>query len=195
MKICFASNNIKKVEEITAKLEGSSIQILSLAEVGIDEDIPETGDTFHANALQKAEYVFSRKQLFCFADDSGLQVNALGGAPGVYSARYAGPQRSTADNMDKLLLELDGKTDRSASFITVIALIHPSGTHYFEGEIKGHILHEKRGTNGFGYDPIFVPDGYTQTFAEMDADKKNSISHRAIAVDKLIAFLLQNPTI
>lgn len=190
MKICFASNNHKKLEEITAKLKGSPIELITLDETGIHEDIPETGDTFHDNALQKAQYVFDKKGIFCFADDSGLEVHALHGEPGVYSARYAGPQRDANDNMDKLLAELKGKDDRSASFKTVIALLHPTGTYFFEGEIKGTITHEKRGEKGFGYDPIFIPDGYDITFAEMSPEVKNTISHRALAVEKLVEFLL-----
>lgn len=189
MQICFASNNAKKLEEISYKLQNTGIEIISLAEAGITEDIPETGDTLQANALQKAHYVFDKTGLFCFADDTGLLVNALNGAPGVYSARYAGEQRSAEDNMNKLLLELHGSTDRSACFQTVIALIHPTGEYLFEGEIQGTISEEKRGEKGFGYDPVFVPEGYTQTFAEMPAEVKNTISHRALAVDKLIAFL------
>lgn len=189
MKICFASNNAKKLDEISYKLRNTGLEIISPAEAGITEDIPETGDTLQANALQKARYVFDKTGLFCFADDTGLLVNALNGAPGVYSARYAGEQRSAEDNMNKLLRELHGSADRSACFKTVIALIHPTGEYLFEGEIRGTISEEKRGEKGFGYDPIFVPEGYTQTFAEMPAEVKNTISHRALAVDKLIAFL------
>lgn len=193
MKICFASNNAKKLEEISQKLQGSSIELIPLAQTGITEDLPETGDTFVANAFQKARYVYERTGIRCFADDSGLEVAALGGAPGVYSARYAGEQRNDHDNMDKLLRALEGETDRSAAFVTVIALIHPSGEQWFEGKINGHILHEKRGDKGFGYDPLFVPEGYEHTFAQMDARLKNTISHRALAVDKLVDFLLKNP--
>lgn len=189
MKICFASNNIKKWQEIKDKLSIDGIEVITLEMAGITEDIPETGTTFHANALQKAQYVFDKTGLYCFADDSGLEVNVLNGAPGVYSARYAGEQRSTEDNMNKLLSELEGKEDRSASFITVIALIDEEGIHYFEGEIKGHIIGEKRGGSGFGYDPVFIPEGYTQTFAEMDSSEKNKISHRALAVADLINYL------
>lgn len=189
MKICFASNNIKKWQEIKDKLSIDGIEVITLEMAGITEDIPETGTTFHANALQKAQYVFDKTGLYCFADDSGLEVNVLNGAPGVYSARYAGEQRSTEDNMNKLLSELEGKEDRSASFKTVIALIDEEGIHYFEGEIKGHIIGEKRGGSGFGYDPVFIPEGYTQTFAEMDSSEKNKISHRALAVADLINYL------
>ena len=193
MKICFASNNPKKLEEISQKLRGSSIEIIPLSETGITEEIPETGDTFVDNAFQKARYVYERTGQYCFADDSGLEAHALGGAPGVYSAHYAGGQRDAHDNMDKLLDALKDKTDRSASFKTVIALIHPTGEYFFEGEIRGHIIHQKRGEKGFGYDPIFVPEGYDITFAEMAPDVKNTISHRALAVDKLVEFLLKNP--
>lgn len=194
MKICFASNNPKKLEEISQKLQSSSIELIPLAETGITENIPETGDTFVGNAFQKARYVYERTGLYCFADDSGLEVAALGGAPGVYSARYAGEQRDAGDNMDKLLHALEGKTDRSAAFVTVIALIHPLGEYAFEGKIGGTILTEKRGEKGFGYDPVFVPEGYDITFAQMDASVKNTISHRALAVDKLVEFLLKNPS-
>jgi len=194
MKICFASNNLKKLEEITQKLAGSAIEIIPLSETGITEDIPETGDTLLHNAFQKAHYVYERTGLFCFADDTGLEVAALNGEPGVYSARYAGPQRDANDNMDKLLRELHDKTDRSAAFKTVMALIHPKGEFAFEGEIRGNIIHEKRGEKGFGYDPVFIPEGYDITFAQMPPETKNTISHRALAVDKLVEFLLQNPT-
>lgn len=194
MKICFASNNPKKLEEISQKLQGSSIELVTLDQTGITEDIPETGDTFVDNAFQKARYVYERTGLYCFADDSGLQVTALGGAPGVYSARYAGEQRNANDNMDKLLQALHGQTDRSAAFVTVIALIHPMGEFWFDGRIAGNIIHQKRGEKGFGYDPIFVPQGHNITFAEMEATVKNTISHRALAVDKLVDFLLKNPS-
>lgn len=193
MKICFASNNPKKWEEISSKLAGSPVEIVPLSRTGITEELPETGHTFVDNAFQKARYLFERTGIFCFADDSGLEVHALGGEPGVYSARYAGEQRSAEDNMDKLLHALQGVTDRSASFKTVIALIHPSGEYTFEGEIRGHITTARRGVKGFGYDPVFVPEGYDLTFAEMPAAQKNTISHRALAVDKLVRFLLENP--
>ena len=193
MKICFASNNPKKWEEISSKLAGSPVEIVPLSRTGITEELPETGHTFVDNAFQKARYLFERTGIFCFADDSGLEVHALGGEPGVYSARYAGEQRSAEDNMDKLLHALQGVTDRSASFKTVISLIHPSGEYTFEGEIRGHITTARRGVKGFGYDPVFVPEGYDLTFAEMPAAQKNTISHRALAVDKLVRFLLENP--
>ena len=193
MKICFASNNPKKLEEISAKLEGTSIELILLSETGITEDIPETKETFVGNAFQKADYVFDKKGIFCFADDSGLEVYALNGEPGVYSARYAGEQRDANDNMDKVLAKLKEETDRSASFKTVIALIHPLGRFTFEGEIKGTITRERHGEKGFGYDPIFMPDGYDITFAEMSSEMKNTISHRALAVDQLVAFLKKNP--
>jgi len=193
MKICFASNNIKKLEEIQAKLEHSGIEIIPLSQTGITEDIPETGDTLEDNALQKARYVFEKTGLFCFADDTGLEVKALNGAPGVYSARYAGEQRNADDNMDKLLNALENQSDRSAAFRTLIALIHPKGEFLFSGEIEGSISLEKKGKGGFGYDPVFRPNGYNQTFAELSPAEKNTISHRALAVDKLVAFLKQTP--
>lgn len=193
MKICFASNNIKKLEEIQAKLKDSGIEIIPLSQTGITEDIPETGDTLEKNALQKARYVFEKTGQFCFADDTGLEVKALNGAPGVYSARYAGEQRNADDNMDKLLNALENQSNRSAAFRTLIALIHPQGEFLFSGEIEGLITTEKRGNGGFGYDPVFTPLGYNQTFAELSPVEKNTISHRALAVDKLVAFLNQTP--
>ncbi len=189
MKLCFASNNPKKLEEITYKLKGTGLEILSAADAGIADDIPETGFTLRENALQKARFVFDTYGLYCFADDTGLEVNCLNGAPGVYSARYAGPGRHAEDNMDKLLREMEPFSDRKARFVTVIALIHPEGTYFFEGSVEGEIIREKRGTGGFGYDPVFRPNGMELTFAQMSSEMKNELSHRALAVDKLIAFL------
>jgi XTP/dITP diphosphohydrolase len=189
MKLCFASTNLKKLEEISYKLKGTGLEILSAEEVGITEDIPETGNTLRENALQKAQFVFDRYGLFCFADDTGLEVDCLNGAPGVYSARYAGPGRNAEDNMHKLLREMEPFADRKARFVTVIALIHPDGTYFFEGSVEGEITQEKIGRGGFGYDPVFRPKGMEFTFAQMSPEMKNELSHRAIAVDKLIRFL------
>jgi XTP/dITP diphosphohydrolase len=167
----------------------SSINLLSLSDINCEEDIPETGSTIPENASIKARYIYQNYNMNCFADDSGLEVNALNGAPGVYSARYAGDQRSTSDNNNKLLNDLKNATDRGARFITVIALLLEGKEYLFEGEIKGTIAVEPRGANGFGYDPLFIPEGYDITFAEMDPEKKNAISHRGIAVRKLVDFL------
>jgi XTP/dITP diphosphohydrolase len=188
MKLVFASSNKKKTEEII-KLLPPTIELLNLVDIGITEDIPETGTTFKANALQKAMYVFERTGLNCFADDSGLEVEALDMKPGVYSARYAGEPKSDAANIDFLLKEMNDKTNRKAQFMTAIALLLDGGTYFFEGEIKGVILEKRHGQNGFGYDPIFMPDGYDKSFAEISIDEKNKISHRANAVKALVSFL------
>lgn len=189
MKLCFASNNPKKLEEITYKLKDTGLEIISAAEAGIIDDIPETGVTLRENALQKARFVFDTYGLFCFADDTGLEVDCLGGAPGVYSARYAGPGRQAEDNMHKLLREMEPFLDRKARFVTVIALIHPTGTYFFEGSVEGEIAKEKMGTGGFGYDPVFRPKDIGLTFAQMSVETKNTLSHRAKAVQKLVEFL------
>lgn len=188
MQLVFASNNINKIKEIQ-RLLPSAIQVLSLADIGCLEDIPETADTIEGNAILKANYVTSNFGYNCFADDSGLEVNALNGAPGVHSARYAGPQRNDNDNMDKLLANLENQSNRAANFKTVICLNWNGQQHLFTGLINGNIIHQKVGTNGFGYDPIFVADGYDKTFAELSMDEKSGISHRGIAVRKLVAFL------
>jgi XTP/dITP diphosphohydrolase len=188
MEICFATNNAHKIEEIKAIL-GSKFRLLSLVEIGCHEELPEERDTLEGNSLQKAEYVFNNYKVACFADDTGLEVEALAGAPGVYSARYAGEQRSAEDNMDLLLKNLEGKSDRKAQFRTVITLIQPGGLHLFEGKVEGTILKERRGTGGFGYDPIFLPSGFSKTLAEMSMEEKNQISHRARATKKLVEFL------
>lgn len=189
MKLCFASNNAHKLKEIAAMLP-AGMQLVGLADVGITEDIPETGETLSENSALKARYVFERKQLPVFADDTGLEVAALDGAPGVYSARYAGPQRSADDNMDLLLKNLANISDRSACFKTVITFIDVDGNvHQFEGRVDGEIISEKRGAGGFGYDPIFVPQGETRTFAEMSGEEKNRISHRAQAFEKFLNYL------
>ena len=188
MKLVFASNNKNKIQEIQA-LVPNTIQIVSLEEIGCTEDIPETADTIEGNAILKANYVTEKYGYDCFADDTGLEVEALNGAPGVYSARYAGEQKDANDNMDKLLSELKDKTNRKANFKTVIALNLNGNQNLFTGIINGKIIEEKIGTNGFGYDPIFVADGYEKTFAELTMEEKSTISHRGIAVKELILFL------
>jgi XTP/dITP diphosphohydrolase len=190
-KICFASNNKHKLEEVRSIL-GPDFFVLSLAEVGFHKDLPETRNTFEENSAQKAEYLFDKIRLPCFADDSGLEVEALNGEPGVFSARYAGEHKNDSDNIKLLLKKLRGVTNRNAQFKTVITFINANSNHHcFEGTIKGRILNEERGKGGFGYDPVFVPNGYSQTFAEMDASQKNSMSHRAVAVKKLAEFLAE----
>ena len=214
MKIVFATNNQHKLSEIRSIL-GESIEVLSLKEIGCDVDIPETGTTLEENTLQKAQYVYDHYHIDCFADDTGLEVDALNGAPGVYSARYAAlpdnPVKSgnsgivshdSEANMTRLLYELGNNNNRKARFRTVIALIQkkdvcPCGCtsikeiHKFEGIVEGEIIRERRGGEGFGYDPIFQPDGYDQTFAELGMDIKNRISHRARATQKLADYLLK----
>lgn len=194
MKIVFATNNSHKLEEIRQIL-GKSIEVLSLADINCHEDIPETAPTIEGNAMMKARYVYDKYGTPCFADDTGLEVEALDGAPGVYSARYAGGEGHDSEaNMRKLLHEMEGKENRSARFRTVIALIEQKDgqpvAHTFEGRIEGRISDEKRGTSGFGYDPIFVPEGYEQSFAELGNEIKNKISHRARAVARLAEYLL-----
>mgnify|MGYP003604779949 FL=1 len=188
MKLVFASNNKNKIQEIQA-LVPNIIQIVSLEEIGCIEDIPETADTIEGNAILKANYVTEKYGFDCFADDTGLEVDALNGAPGVYSARYAGEQKDANDNMDKLLSELKDESNRKANFKTVIALNLNGKQNLFTGIINGKIIEEKIGTNGFGYDPIFVADGYEKTFAELTMEEKSTISHRGIAVKELILFL------
>jgi len=188
MKLVFATNNKHKVEEVQDILKGLDIELLTLADIGCDADIPEDADTFEGNALQKARYIRDNYHLNCFADDTGLQVKALNWEPGVYSARYAGNHDSEA-NMVKLLANLQGKDDRTAQFKTAVALIIDDKEYLFEGIVTGHIAEEKSGTAGFGYDPIFVPDGYDKTFSELGSEIKNSISHRGRAIRKLADFL------
>ncbi len=168
---------------------GSSFLLTGLADVGCTEELPETQSTLEGNALQKAQYVFDHYGAACFADDTGLEVEALHGEPGVYSARYAGEQRNAEDNMNLLLQKLTGITNRTAQFRTVIALVEPKGTKLFDGLVRGEIVFERRGGKGFGYDPIFQPEGFKQTFAEMTMEEKNKISHRALAVRKLVDYL------
>ncbi len=189
MKIVFATNNQNKVREVQNLLP-KTIEILSLKDIGCLEDIPETSDTIAGNALQKAEYVYSNYHHACFADDTGLEVTALNGEPGIFSARYAGPQKNSEDNMQKLLTNLNGKYDRNAQFKTVIAVkgINTEAV-LFEGICKGEITTTKQGGEGFGYDPIFKPNGYNETFAQMPLSLKNKIGHRGKAVQLLIDFL------
>ena len=188
-KFVFATNNSHKLEEVTAIL-GEKVELLSMKDIKCDTDIPETADTLEGNALLKARYIFDNYHLDCFADDTGLEVEALNGAPGVYSARYAGGVGHDAQaNMLKLLHELEGKENRKAQFRTAISLILDGKEYLFEGVIKGEIIKEKRGDSGFGYDPVFMPEGYDRTFAELGNDIKNQISHRALAVQKLCEFL------
>ena len=184
----FVTNNAHKLQEVSAML-GEKIALQNLRDIDCTDDIPETADTLEGNALMKARYIHERYGTDCFADDTGLEVAALNGAPGVYSARYAGPGHDSEANMQKLLTELEGKSDRRAQFRTVIALIKEGKEYLFEGIVKGKIISEKRGGAGFGYDPIFVPEGYDLTFAELGNDIKNTISHRARAVEKLCTFL------
>lgn len=189
-KIVFATNNKHKLDEI-CKISEGKLEILSLNDINCRTDIPETGTTLEENALIKARFVKDNFGYDCFADDTGLEVKALDGAPGVYSARYAGEDCRAEDNIRKLLTNLEGISDRRAAFRTVIALLIGDEQYFFEGAIHGKIIDEKRGESGFGYDPVFVPDGYEQTFAELGEDTKNNISHRAIATTKLIRFLLK----
>ncbi|PKB15547.1 non-canonical purine NTP diphosphatase [Flavobacterium sp. 5] len=193
MKIVFATNNKNKIREIQSMLPGS-IEIISLESIGCHEDIPETADTIEENAIMKANYVTQKYGYDCFADDTGLEVDALNGEPGVFSARYAGEQKSSEDNMDKLLLNLKVKTNRDAQFKTVIALNIKGEQYLFTGIARGAITIEKTGNQGFGYDPIFRPVGYQETFAELSLETKNTISHRGKATHELIAFLNNNPS-
>lgn len=188
-KLVFATNNAHKLDEIRAIL-GDRVEVLSLKDIHCEADIPETADTLEGNAALKAEYIYKNYGLDCFADDTGLEVEVLGGAPGVYSARYAGGEGHDSEaNMKKLLVELEGKTNRKAQFRTAICLIEGGTEYLFEGVVKGEIIEKKRGCSGFGYDPVFVPEGYTETFAEMGNEEKNKISHRARATQKLCDYL------
>lgn len=188
MKLVFATNNKNKIKEVQA-LMPERIQLLSLEEIGCNKDIPETSPTIEGNAIQKAKYVKEKYGYDCFADDTGLEVEALEGAPGVYSARYAGEAKDSNANMEKLLHELQGKKDRSARFKTVIALHLDSKLHTFTGICSGNIIFERKGLQGFGYDPVFQPEGKEVTFAEMSLEEKSQISHRARATRQLIDFL------
>jgi XTP/dITP diphosphohydrolase len=194
IKLCFATNNSHKLEEVRHVIK--HFQIVSLEEINCFEELPETRDTLEGNSLQKAEYVFDKYKVPCFADDTGLEVEALNNAPGVYSARYAGSQRNADDNINLLLKNLHGKSNLNARFRTVISLVGlQSPPVLFEGIISGSITFERRGTSGFGYDPIFLPHGYAKTFAEMTMDEKNDLSHRARAVKKLEAYLANTASI
>lgn len=188
MKLVFATNNQHKLDEVR-KITTGYTEIVSLSDIDCHDDIPENANTLEGNALQKARYIKEHFGYDCFADDTGLEVEALDSAPGVYSARYAGPGHDSEANMNKLLHEMEGQTNRKARFRTVIALILDGKEYLFEGIVNGTIIQEKRGGSGFGYDPLFMPDNYSQTFAEMGNEVKNQISHRAEAVKKLTAFL------
>ncbi|WP_418535696.1 non-canonical purine NTP diphosphatase [Odoribacter laneus] len=188
MKLVFATNNRHKLEEITRMLK-DKYEIISLEEIGCREEIPEDYETLQENALEKARYVKEHYGYDCFADDTGLEIEALGNRPGVYSARYAGPAKNSEDNMHKVLGEMKGEENRKARFRTVIALLLGGEEHFFEGIVEGKILEQQQGEIGFGYDPIFCPEGYRQSFAEMPIEQKNQISHRGQAVRKLAEFL------
>lgn len=188
MKLVFATNNEHKLNEIRSILQ-AGIDLVSLSEIGCYEEVPETAETLEGNASQKARYIFEKYHVNCFADDTGLEVEALGNAPGVYSARYAGPQRNAIDNVNKLLYELDKIKNRKARFRTIISLVIDGNETLFEGIVNGHILESPVGELGFGYDPVFCPEGYTVSFAEMEMELKNQISHRGKAMEKLICFL------
>lgn len=192
MKIIFATNNKHKLKEIS-QIAGSRFELISLEDIGLTGDIPEESDTLEGNALFKARYIFDKTGIPTFADDTGLEVEALDGRPGVFSARYAGPGKNDLENIQKILKELKNKTNRKARFRTVIAFIPPDGREIlFEGTVNGKIGTEPRGSHGFGYDPVFLPEGYDLTFAEMDAELKNSISHRSRAFAKFATYLNNN---
>lgn len=189
MKICFATNNKHKIREVS-KLLGTDFQLLSLEEIGCSEELPEEQDTLEGNSRQKAEYVYQHYGISCFADDTGLEVEALGGAPGVYSARYAGEDRDGEKNIALLLKNLTGVDHREAQFRTIITFIGDDKEFMqFEGVVKGQIITERSGEKGFGYDPVFLPEGHNRTFAQMVMDEKNQISHRARAVNQLVSYL------
>lgn len=188
MKLVFATNNKNKLSEIKNALN-ESFELLSLADIDFKEEIPETHETIEENASEKSFYIYDRYKTNVFSDDTGLEIDALNGEPGVYSARYAGEQCSFQDNMDKVLNKLDGIENREAKFRTVISLIIDGKEFQFEGVVNGHITETEHGEKGFGYDPIFMPDGYNISFAEMSMEQKNKISHRGLAVKKLIEFL------
>lgn len=189
MKLVFATNNQNKLKELQ-QLLGEKVELLSLADIDFHDEIPEDYDTLEENATQKAEHIYKKYNINCFADDTGLEINALNGEPGVYSARYAGVDKDAKANMKKVLQKLDGEKDRTAQFRSVISLILDDKEYQFEGIVKGNILEVERGKDGFGYDPIFQPEGYSVSFAEMEMSEKNKISHRGLAVQKLVQFLL-----
>ncbi len=188
MKICFASNNPNKLEEVRQKL-GDTFEVVGLKDIGCTEDIAETETTLEGNSMLKARYVWENYRINCFADDTGLEVEALGGAPGVYSARFAGEHGNSEANLNLLLEKLQGSENRTAQFRTVVTLILEGESRQFEGIARGKIISERRGEGGFGYDPAFVPEGYEETFAQMPLELKNKISHRALAIQKLVDFL------
>ncbi|HEY3370914.1 MAG TPA: non-canonical purine NTP diphosphatase [Prolixibacteraceae bacterium] len=190
MKLVFATNNPHKIHEIQDLL-GDSIELLSLRDIGCEDDIPENQDTLEGNAAEKSFFIYNKYGVNCFADDTGLEIDALNGEPGVYSARYAGEQRSAEHNMNLVLDKLSIINNRKARFRTVISLVIDGQETQFEGVVEGHILKEKRGTTGFGYDPIFQPEESSLTFAQMPLDQKNKISHRGRAVQKLVEYLIQ----
>ena len=192
MKLVFATANQNKANEIQSLIP-PSIEVLTLNDIHCSEEIPETQATIEGNASQKAFYVYNKYQHNCFADDTGLEVDALDGRPGVFSARYAGESKSAEDNMSKILLEMKGISNRKALFKTIISLVINGEEKQFEGVVSGVILSQRQGEKGFGYDPIFLPDGFTMSFAEMDSSQKNKISHRAIAVNKLVEYLKNLP--
>ena len=189
-KIVFATNNANKLDEIRQIL-ANKYKVLGLSDIGFNEEIPETGNTLKENASIKSQTIFRKFNIDCFSDDTGLEVNALNGKPGVYSARYAGKNATYSSNVDKLLDDMEGMNDRSAAFSTVISIIMDGKEYYFEGRIEGVITLTRNGVGGFGYDPIFKPNGYKETFAEMLPEIKNKISHRALATEKLVEFLVQ----
>jgi XTP/dITP diphosphohydrolase len=191
VKLCFATNNVNKIKEVSHLL-GEEFELLSLKDIGCHEELREDQSTLEGNALQKAEYVFNNYNISCFADDTGLEVEALNSEPGVFSARYAGPQRSDQDNMSLVLERLNSSPNRNARFRTVICAFINDQKYFFEGIVEGKIAKKHNGDKGFGYDPIFIPKGYTQTFAQMSLEEKNKISHRSIAVRKLVEFLQTN---
>ena len=188
MQLCFATNNKNKVHEIATAL-GEQFKILSLKDIGCSEELPENQATIEGNSMEKTQYVWDNYRVDCFGDDTGLEVEALGGEPGVYSARYAGPECDASENMNLLLKNLEGKENRQARFKTIITLFLKGKAYQFEGIVQGTIRKELSGAQGFGYDPVFQPEGYDITFAEMSTEQKNEISHRGLAVKKLIMFL------
>ena len=190
MRLCFATNNLHKLAEVQ-HLVGDNFELAGLGSIGHQGDIPEDYETMEENSLQKAQFIYKKYNINCFADDSGLEVNALNGNPGVYSARYAGPQRNSIDNNNKVLKNMHGVIERSARFRAVISLILNGDEYQFEGVVNGSIVAEPTGQEGFGYDPIFIPVGSDVTFAQMSAEEKNSISHRGEAIRKLVDFLSQ----
>jgi XTP/dITP diphosphohydrolase len=188
MKLLFATNNAHKLQEIRTALP-PFFEVAGLEEIGISEEIPETAPTLEGNAIQKAEFIYNKLAISCFADDTGLEVDALDNRPGVYSARYAGNECNSENNIKKILKELEGVRNRKAMFRTVIAFIHEDQIYCFEGQVQGEITTEKKGEGGFGYDPIFIPEGHTKTFAQMLLIEKNKISHRSKALEKFVSFI------